>query len=817
MAARAARGAALLFLLLAAALTFGWGWTRRSIAPLDGRLPLAGLHAPVNVRFDSFAIPHIYTASDDDAWQAVGYLQGRDRLWQMELYRRAAAGRLSELLGEATVAIDQRFLTLGLRRAAELEWQRITRSSPAVRRAFERYALGVNAVMGVGWAQRPLEMQLLRLKPEAWTPVDSLAIGKLFSWRLGENHKAELLRYSLSEVLGPRAAELFPEPPAWAPTTLGFPGPSSIVRRRSSIVHRRVARLWMSDHRPSTIDSPRGLEWLSTESSGMSNSWVIHGSRTASGRALLANDPHLLIEMPSVWWEAHIVSDTLNVSGVAIPGIPFVIIGHNERIAWGLTNVGADVQDFYVERLDESRRHYRVRETWMPLETVHHQIRVSGEDQPIEFDVRSTRHGPIQNADAWRELHPGDGPEPAALNEFVLALRWDAVVEGQSAIAFDALARAKNWQEFVSAVRQFSAPAQNFVFADVDGNIGYAMSGLLPLRAADDGATPAHGWTESSEWRGSIKPDQLPAVLNPPSGQIVTANNEVDRALTYSITRDWVAPFRAQRVLDLLGDKRSLDMAAMMEMQADIVSESARRILNAVGSALPIEDLRRWDCRVDDRPVVLLYEAFEEALWRRTFADEMPAEFFERFYRYAGNERFAGLHAIITVADSQWFDDRRTSDTRETRDEIVVQAANDAMASLRVRFGDQSSWRWDQAHALKFSHALSRGGRLLDWFFSRGPVPVVGDSMTVNKTTTDLRRPYEASEAASYRQILDVGAWDRSLAVNTTGQSGHPRSPHYFDQNVLWRQGRYHPLPFTREAVEKATVHRLELTPNGER
>jgi penicillin amidase len=260
-------------------------------------------------------------------------------------------------------------------------------------------------------------------------------------------------------------------------------------------------------------------------------------------------------------------------------------------------------------------------------------------------------------------------------------------------------------------------------------------------------------------------------------------------------------------------------MAAMIEMQADIVSASARRILNAVGSALPIEDLRRWDCRVDDRPVVLLYEAFEEALWRRTFADEMPAELFERFYRYAGNERFAGLHAIITVADSQWFDDRRTSDTKETRDEIVVQAANDAMASLRVRFGDQSSWRWDQAHALKFSHALSRGGKLLDWFFSRGPVPVVGDSMTVNKTTTDLRRPYETFEAASYRQILDVGAWDRSLAVNTTGQSGHPRSPHYFDQNLLWRQRRYHPLPFTREAVEKATVHRLELTPtvNGER
>jgi penicillin amidase len=302
-------------------------------------------------------------------------------------------------------------------------------------------------------------------------------------------------------------------------------------------------------------------------------------------------------------------------------------------------------------------------------------------------------------------------------------------------------------------------------------------------------------------------------VLNPPSGQIVTANNEVDRGLPYLVTHDWVAPFRAQRIVELLGDARRLDVAAMAKIQADITSLSADWILKHVELPQEVEELRQWNRRVDERPTSALYEGFEDALWRRTFADEMTGPLYERFYRYAGNERFAGLRAIISDPDSAWFDDRTTPDAVERRADIARQAAADAVSWLRERFGDRPSWRWHEMHAVKFAHSLSGGGRVLDWFFSRGPVPVVGDNMTVNKTTTDLRRPYQTSEAASYRQILDVGAWDRSVAVNTTGQSGHPRSPHYFDQNGLWRQGQYRPLPFTREALDGATVSQLELVP----
>lgn len=771
-----------------------WWWPRRLLPPLDGRAPLSGLHAEVDVRYDTFAIPHIHAHNAEDAWRAVGFLQARDRLWQMELYRRAASGRLAELLGPNLVVIDQRFLTLGLRRAAELEWGR---AAPDLRLAAEGYAAGVNAAIAAGGTWNlPIELQLLRLRPEPWSPVDSLAIGKLFAWRLGENHAAELVRYGLAQELGPRANELLGGIPDWAP----------------QILSRNGAR---ADPPPTLADLP-GLSWLSDDHHGASNSWVLSGARTATGRPILANDPHLALEMPSVWWEVHISAEgdandpALNVEGVTIPGIPFVIIGHNERIGWGLTNSGADVQDFYVERLDAARERYLDNGAWVPLATLHYNIRVKGQKAPLPFDVRQTRHGPVLNAADWGDILPGPTSIAGPLDETVLALKWDAVREGESAASFNALGRVANWPEFLSAVRRFSAPSQNFVYADVEGNVGFAMSGMVPIRAAGDGTSPAQGWTGQAEWSGSIDAAALPVVLNPASGQFVTANNEVDRHFPFLITRDWVAPFRASRITELLGNQRGLDLAAMEKIQGDIKSQSADSLLNAIGDAIP-DELRDWNRQVDQRPASAFYEAFEEALWRRTFADEMSPDLYDRFYRYAANERFAGLHQIIRDPNSPWFDDRTTPDVRETRNDMVRLAANDARVSLTSRFGAPSTWAWDRIHAAKFSHALAGGGFALDWFFSRGPVPLTGDGMTVNKTATNLRRPYETSDAASYRLILDVGSWDQSLAVNTTGQSGHPASPHYFDQNELWRQGQYHPWPFTPAAVEAATATRLVL------
>ncbi len=787
----------------------------------DGEIAAPGLRAPVEVLFDRWGVPHVYARDADDAWFAAGYLQARERLWQMELYRRAASGRLSALFGEATLPADRRFAALALRRAAQGEWDA---APPDVRLALARHAAGVNAVIeGLGRFGRPLEFQLLGVVPEPWTPVDALAIGKLMAWRLAENRHGELLRGALRNAVGDAdAATLMGPLPAWAPSILGMPAtreaPAPPPVERTSRVRTMAARAGAL---------PAGLEWLATTARPAgSNSWVLAGKRTRSGRPLLANDPHLGIELPSIWYEMHLVASGLDVAGATIPGEPFVIIGHNQWIAWGLTNTGADVQDFYVEDVDFATRKYLYQNEWQPLGMRRATIAVRGRSTPDIYEIFFTRHGPLVATEAdWEEppvFRARDG-RPSARP---LALRWEAVSAGGSAGAFAAINRARNWDEFLDAVRRFGAPSQNFVYADVSGNIGYAMSGVLPVRAQGDGSVPVPGWTGTCEWIGHVPPSRLPARLNPASGQIVTANNEIDPSWGI-MTRDWVAPFRAKRIADLLGTRTELDAAAMGRIQSDVYAEGARPLLDAVelaarspamAAAEPeargaIEELRRWNRQVDGRPVAALFQEFEHALWRRTFADELEPPLFRQLFEYALDERYAGAYAILDDAESHWWDDIATVDRVETRDDIVILAAADAVLALRTKFGDRDAWSWSRLHAAMFSHPLGGGGRMLDWFFSRGPVPLGGNSSTVAKASIDRRRPFRVSDVASYRQVVEAGAWDRTLAVNTTGQSGHPRSAHYFDQNALWASGAYRPFPFGRAAVEAAHASRLFLTP----
>jgi penicillin amidase len=789
-----------------------------------GEIAVPGLRAPVEVLYDRWAVPHVYAGDAEDAWFAAGYLQARERLWQMELYRRAASGRLSELFGEATLPADRRFAALELRRAAEAEW---AAASPDVRTALVRHAAGVNgAIKRLGRFGRPLEFQLLGVTPEPWTPIDALAIGKLMAWRLGENRHGELLRGALAREFGDTEATRLMGPlPPWAPSVLGTPetprplAPAPAPVKRSPAVRTTVAS--------AITRLPAGLEWLATDARPAgSNSWAIAGRRTSSGRPLLANDPHLAIELPSIWYEMHLVASGLEVAGATIPGEPFVIIGHNQWIAWGLTNTGADVQDFYVEDVDFASRRYLYENEWLPLRVRRATTKVRGRAAPDVYEVFSTRHGPLMATETDWEEPPVFSARDGRPRVRPLALRWEAASAGESAGAFARIDRARNWDEFLDALRLFGAPSQNFVYADVAGNIGYAMSGVLPMRAQGDGSVPVPGWTAAYEWVGQVPASRLPARLNPPSGQIVTANNEIAPGWGL-MTRDWAAPFRAKRILDLLGTRTGLDAAAMGRIQRDVYGEGARQLLDALERAAQspamaaaepqareaVAELRRWDRQVDGRPVVALFQAFEHALWRRTFADELGPGLFQQLFEYGLDERYVGLYAILDDPQSAWWDDVATVDRHETRDDIMVLGAADAVLALQMKFGDRAGWSWNRLHAASFSHPLGGGGPILDWFFSRGPVPVGGNSSTIAKASIDRRRPYRVSDVASYRQIVEAGAWDRTLAVNTTGQSGHPRSPHYFDQNPLWAHGAYRPFPFSRSAVEQAHESRLLLTP----
>lgn len=571
------------------------------------------------------------------------------------------------------------------------------------------------------------------------------------------------------------------------------------------------------------------MEWLDPSARrGLSNNFVVSGSRTTTGRPLLANDPHLQIEFPGVWYEMHLVAAGLDVMGVTIPGTPFVIIGHNQRIAWGVTNTGADVQDLYVERIDLNLRRYLSRGQWVPIDITSAEIPVRGRaSEP--FEIWRTRHGTVFAEVGfldWRA--PPDwltrrGERSGERRAF--ALRWD--VSGEMAGAFEAIDRAASWNQFVAAVERFTAPSQNFVYADVDGNIGYAMSGVLPVRSSGNGTSPVDGAGAEIEWVGRVDPATLPRLFNPRIGYITSSNNEIDRQWRGLVTRDWAAPFRAMRLHQALTFTEKWGVSNGTQLQTDNVSVAAEQILAGIDRAVAIgrktgasdvalgvlEQLRTWDRRVDARPVVALFQAFEDALWRRTFADEMGPELFDTFYDWAGAERPAGLYAIFDEPDSKWFDDIATIDRRETRDHMYLLAARDAVERLEREYGRQDEWNWGRMHAAVFLHPLSAGGFPLQWLFNPGVSEMVGDGTTVMRVSYHRLAPFRAWELPSWRQVLDVGGWDESRVVLPAGQSGHPLSPHYFDQNDLWRDGQYRSQPFTRAAIDRARTHRLLLLP----
>lgn len=810
----------LTFVLVAAAGVSGWWWVKSSLPILDGQVTVAGLHSPVEVLIDAHGVPAVYANDESDAWFVAGVLHARDRRWQMELYRRVTMGRLSEVLGDTTIPFDQRFLTLGLRDAAKAEWER---AAPPVRAALERYSAGVNAATAamVG-RMRPIEFQLLGIAPAEWEPVDSLAVGRLLTWRLAENHQAELVRAALAAKFGESTARtLTGVYPSSAP---------SILQTASGSQLSAPSRKLMAENQP-RVESRKpiaGLEWLSSNARrGNSNNWVLAGGRTKGGRPILANDPHLQIEFPSVWYEMHLVAAGLDVAGVTIPGVPFIALGHNARIAWGMTATGADVQDLAVERVDVGKKRAMYRGEWVPIETTSADIPVRGRSTPLPFEVWKTRNGPIFAADdldweappSW--LSPDGRPDE---ERKAYSIHWDA--GGDLATAFEAINRAGDWASFTDAVSDFAVPSMNIVYADVDGNVGYAMSGKLPVRASGDGTLPVDG-NAPPAWSGTIDPSSLPRAFNPASGLIYSANNEIDRSFNGLITRDWTAGFRASRLREVLEKAQGVDLDGMAVLQNDKHSVAADLVLAGIESALKtarsrdgeastaslLDRLAKWDHVVDSRPVVSLYEAFEDALWRRTFVDEMDDILFLKFYEWAGAEKPAGLYAIINDPNSVWWDDITTVEKRESRDDIFMLAVRDADEKLDGDYGGDAKRGWDRIHAARFDHPLGNIGLPFRWFLSRGPVPLDGDGNTLMRVSWNRLTPFTAWEHPSWRQLFDVGQWDDSRVIMPAGQSGHPMSPFYFDQNETWRRGQYRTQPFSRQAVSAAAKHRLLLVP----
>ncbi len=803
-----ALGILILLFLAGGALAF-YRASRQPFPQTHGTLRLPGLRAPVTVIRDRWGVPHIYASNLHDLFMAQGFVHAQDRFWQMEFWRHIGTGRLSEMLGKTTLNQDRFIRTLGWNRAAQQDLERL---GPEERAILEAYAAGVNAYLEHHRDRLPLEFTLFRLfgrrwEIEPWQPLHTVAWAKVMAWDLGGNWDDELLNARIVDRIG---AERLKE--------LVLPYPAD----RPIIVPTPMAEV-PEETLQALLDIGRSLQRMTLGDAPDigSNNWVVAGSRTVTGKPLLANDPHLSIQMPSIWYEVALHCEPvtpecpLRVAGASFPGVPGVVIGHNDRIAWGVTNIGPDVQDLYLERANpQNPFEVEFQGKWEPVRVITEEIRIAGQAEPLLLPVRITRHGPVIN----------DVVEALTRTQTLYAFRWTALEPSGIVRALLRLNRARNWEEFRAALADWDVPGQNFVYADVDGHIGYQATGRIPIRAKGDGLLPVPGWTGEYEWTGYVPYEEMPRRLDPPEGFIVTANNAVvDPAYPYFLAAVWDYGDRAQRITDLLRAKDRLSIEDMAAIQNDTFSLAAQAITPYVLQvsftdplARQAQDLlRAWDFRATpESPAPTIFEAFLRHLLHEAWVDELGEEIVRELLTGGSHNRYWARWALAQP-DLAWWDDLRTPQ-RETRDDIVRRAFEQAVAELRGRLGpDPRAWAWGKVHTATFVHGtLGQSGiGPVEAIFNRGPYPAPGTSAAVNNIGFNVQKGFAVRSLPSLRFIASIANWSDSRFIHTTGQSGLPYHPHYDDFIPLWLKGEYHPMLWSREEVERNAEGVLILQP----
>jgi penicillin amidase len=735
-------------------------------------LVINGLQAEVSVTWDRWGVPHLKAQSEGDLFLAAGYIQARERLWQMELFRRLARGRLSEIVGEAGLPYDLRSRVLGLPVAIQRDFEKLP---DRMKQLFSAYASGVNAyIRQIKWNWPP-ELILLRFRPEPWTVEDSLAIKHLLAMNLAGDYTSELARLNLIRKAGPQAVELL------EPGLDFLPDPE---------VKLDILNFGLTKE-------------LMAESGLGSNNWVISGEHTTTGRPFLANDPHLTINVPPIWLEMGLECQKYKVSGETIPGVPLVIIGHNEHLAWGITNSYVDVQDLYLEKVDWETKSYFRQGDWKPLTVRTEVIKIKGEKNPRTINISWTEDGPILN--------------PFLLNcEIPISLRWTLYEGDRTAEGLYLINTASNWSEFSRGAELFDNPSQNFVYADKAGNIGYYLSGRIPVRKKETAVYPYPGWREDSAWTGYLTPEEKPNIFNPASGLIVTANNNImTENYNHYLGFDWISPDRKNRIEELLLATGQNSLQTLMAIQNDVYSRRAGRlkqVLNQIKMTDPAAEeakqiLIQWSGEIKEGLASAIYEVFWDKLEELTFSDDFSF-YYQDLAKYF-EARQAGLEKILDQPDSAWFD-RAGTPEKETRDQILEKAMLEALGELRRTFGqNREKWDWSRLHRLNYQHVLGQKWYL--GFLNAGRYPMIGDSNTVRASLSS--RGYKTVAGASCRLLIDLSDFDASLSVLTSGENGHFLSPHYQDQIPLYLNSLYHPLSFSPGAVNEVKEKTVRLLP----
>jgi penicillin amidase len=781
-----------LALVLVLAVTAAWLYLQQSLPRLDGEAQARGVGARVEIVRDREGVPHIFAKSARDGWFAMGYVHAQDRLWQMEFQRRVAQGRLAEFLGERAFETDRLFRTLGVARMAA---RIVDRMDADTRANLEAYSAGVNAYLA-GDPVLPIEFHAFRLGFPAWKPEDSVGWLLVMAWDLSTNWRTELGRLRYSAKLGAqRAAELLPNYPG--DTVPPLPDFRMLYAAIESDANALLARYPVRE-----------------EAAG-SNSWVLSGARTESGRPLLANDPHLGLQAPSVWYLAHVSTPEGNAVGGTLPGVPFITLGRNDHVAWTLTAANADTQDLFVERVAPGdAQSYVTPKGTAKFEVRDEVIRVGSEERRVR--VRSTRHGPVIS-DAVKSA------EDVAPAGHVLALAWAALSEENTAArAGFAMNRARNYDELLTALRDLTAPAISVVFADRAGRVGFVMPGAVPVRRADNaamGRVPVPGWDAKYDWQGFLPFEKLPAIHDPASGRIVTANHKITPpGYKPFISVDWFPAYRADRIEELLAQRPKHSIESFARMQADDLSRLARELLPIALAAKPANGagrraqalLQGWKGNMAvDSAAALVFAAWYRELTRLVYADEL-----DDLFKEGWDMRAAFMISVMKGERGQerWCDDVRTP-AKETCATQAARAFELAAKDLEERYGAIGGWRWGPAHTAASDHRPFGFVPYLARFFNVAP-PTAGDTYSVNVGHFFIRdeaRPFANRHAPSLRAIYDFADLDRSLYMHSTGQSGNVLSPWYASFAERWARVEYITIPARREAIVAA--HTLTLRP----
>ena len=769
---------------------------RASLPVTSGTFYIDGIQSDVEVYYDEWGIPHIFAENEKDLFFVQGYVTAQNRLWQMDLSRRLAYGELSEIVGDSGIGIDRFFKMLGLHRMAEKIAPTISGES---RLMLESYAAGVNSFIENNSDKMPLEFTLLQYKPDTWTIEHSLAYLRMMGWSLSMGWYVDPALGMLEEKVGTKMlAEIMP----------GYEDEwSSIISGSKPLFSSLHESIFETVHELQTYMS------IDRTHPG-SNSWVVSGEKTVSGKPILANDPHLGLRAPSVWYEAHLSCPGIEVYGVTLPGLPGIVIGHNRSYGWGLTNVMADDIDFFVERIDpEDSLRYEYKGAYRKFKEYREVIRVKHADS-IDVVVKESLHGPIIS-DIHSALKGSDR---------VVSMRWSGHDVSDEYKAYYKIMKGKNRDEFLDGLRHYQIPPQNFVYADTAGHIGYWCAGAIPIRKKGRGQLPLPGWSGEYDWCGYIPFDELPHLYDPPEKYIGTANNKiVNDSYPYYITSYWEPPYRASRIYELLRSSNDIDIEFIKMMQYDRKSHHAMFLMPYIRNVIDgmtvkdemkakmVSDFAKWNMIEDpELHEPSIFHVFLKKLYENIYKDEMGIKAFKMFKELT-NIPIRATDRLIKKGESRWFDDVTTPDIIEERDDIIERSILDACDAIIEKYGErESDWSWGQIHRIVFDHALGKK-KPLDIIFNIGPYELGGSETTINNAAYSFNSTFDVILGPSMRKIVDFANIDSALSIITTGQSGQPADKHYRDQAPLWVEGKYHRALMNHDQIKNGELDLVQF------